>query len=45
MEYHGDFGFCGYEPGQAGEPAVWHQYVARFTHGTLDYIRNEDEVA
>lgn len=45
LDYHGDLRFYGNETTQSGELSVWHQYVARFTYGTLEYIKNEDEDA
>jgi len=43
LNYHGDFRFNGYEAAPSGEDYVPHDYVARFTHGTLEYIKNENE--
>ena len=37
MEYHGDVRFYTRTPEN-----VWADYVARFTHGTLDWIRPYD---
>jgi hypothetical protein len=44
MDYHGDFRFYGYESTRLGNADVPHFYVARFTHGTLEYIKNEREI-
>lgn len=41
LDYHGDFRFYGYESAPSGD-YVPHDYVARFTHGTLEYIKNEN---
>ena len=39
LDHHGDFNFYGYA-GQYGNPGYnWHEYVARFTNGKLEFIR------
>jgi hypothetical protein len=40
LDYHGDFNFYGIS-GKHGQPDYrWHEYVARFSNGHLDYIRD-----
>ena len=34
LDYHGDFNFYGYDSDK-----VWHEYIARFSSGQLDWIR------
>ena len=45
LNYHGDFRFYGHESAHLGDGYVPHFYVARFTHGTLECIKNEKEIA
>jgi hypothetical protein len=43
LDFHGDFNFYGSE-GQYGTPEYkWHDYVARFTEGRLNWIRSTSD--
>lgn len=43
LSYHGDMNFYGNE-GRYGEPGYcWHEYVARFSDGHLDWIKPTQE--
>ena len=45
LDYHGDFRFYGHESIHVEDGYVPHFYVARFTHGTLEYIKYEKEIS